>query len=285
MPAIVTMLSIGIWSAFADCAAALPPKGIPADAEPFHDLNNKNVEAWASGNHLFLIPNNSAADEKDGIKIARLSNVVEKIHWQPDNGPQVQLHPEPDHWLIKLGEKSEGAAKIIVMELDAPATLFNQAILSAPDGENIITLPAKRAITHGSLLRFEPQPHKNTVGYWANVADTVEWNFHVLQSGTYEVDILQGCGKSHGGSRVDLVIGEQKLSFDVQETGHFQNFIWRTIGTVELPQTDKGVLSLIPVHKAAGAVMDVRSIRLVPTGAKRSFEPELADPAALPREQ
>jgi hypothetical protein len=82
---------------------------------------------------------------------------------------------------------------------------------------------------------------------------------------------------------VQLQIENQTLSFDVQETGHFQNFIWRTIGTVQLTKADTTQLAIVPQKKPGGAVMDVRAVRLVPAGAKRSFDSELADPNALPK--
>jgi hypothetical protein len=128
----------------------------------------------------------------------------------------------------------------------------------------LITLPAHHAVTHGERLPYEPQPHKNTVGYWTEVKDWCQWHFAVEHAARYEVQILQGCGKGQGGSEVAVQIGEQELLFTVEETGHFQNFKRRTIGTVKLAAGTNQTVAVRPRTKAANAIMDVRQIQLVP---------------------
>ena len=87
------------------------------------------------------------------------------------------------------------------------------------------------------------------------------------------------------GHSLKFQVGDESLEFVVEETGHFQNFIWRTLGSIKLAANDaKGptTLSLTPQTKPGGAVMDVRAIRLCPKGSTRAFESELADPKSLP---
>ena len=63
-------------------------------------------------------------------------------------------------------------------------------------GQGVVILAAKDAKVHGEKLRHEPEPHKDTIGYWANANDWVEWNFKVPHSGTFDVELLQGAGKT-----------------------------------------------------------------------------------------
>ena len=70
----------------------------------------------------------------------------------------------------------------------------------AADGT--ITLPGKTAVVHGVQLRFEPLPHKNTLGFWTKLDDWAEWEFQVSKPGEFTLEILQGCGKGSGGSEV-----------------------------------------------------------------------------------
>ena len=77
------------------------------------------------------------------------------------------------------------------------------------------------------------------------------------------MEIYQGCGKGHGGSLVQIQIDDQELNFEVEETGHFQNFRTRVLGDVELSQRRIYRLSVGGRKKAKGAVMDVREIRLI----------------------
>lgn len=132
----------------------------------------------------------------------------------------------------------------------------------AADGT--IPLPARTADVHGVMLRFEPLPHKNTLGYWVNEKDWASWEFTVTKPGNFEVEVLQGCGTGQGGSDVQIVLGEQKLNFVVEDTGGFQAFKPRVVGKVSIEKAGRYTLEIRPVKKAKAAVMDVRQVLLKP---------------------
>ncbi len=133
----------------------------------------------------------------------------------------------------------------------------------AKDGT--IPLPARFAEVHGVMLRYEPLPHKNTLGFWVNKDDYATWEFTVTKPGTFRVEIMQGCGTGNGGSEVNVSVGEQTLNFTVVETGGFQNFQPRDIGTLKLEKAGRYTLTVKPKTKAKAAVMDVRLITLKPS--------------------
>lgn len=114
----------------------------------------------------------------------------------------------------------------------------------------------------GPRLRYEPQLAKNTLGYWTNVADTAGWSFQVPRAGRYELELQQGCGAESGGARVRIEVAGQSLIWEVEETGHFQNFVWRRVGEVSLAENGPVALRLVPESKPGVAVMDLRQIRL-----------------------
>jgi hypothetical protein len=126
-----------------------------------------------------------------------------------------------------------------------------------------IRLMAKDARIHATNMRYEPQSHKNTLGYWTKPEDWADWEFEVQSPGKYEVEITQGCGKGSGGAEVAVEVGGQTLKFTVQDSGHFQNFIQRTIGTVDLP-AGRQTLAVKPQTKPGAAVMDLRRVVLRP---------------------
>jgi arylsulfatase A-like enzyme len=132
----------------------------------------------------------------------------------------------------------------------------------AKDG--VIVLPARTAEIHGVQVRYEPVPHKNTLGFWTRVEDSVSWEFTVTRAGEFAVEVLQGCGKGQGGSEVEFDFGEKKLTMPVEDTGGFQNFKARTIGTVTLSEAGRRSLTVRPIRKAGQAVMDLRSVTLRP---------------------
>lgn len=132
----------------------------------------------------------------------------------------------------------------------------------AKDGS--VTLPARTATVHGVQLRYEPLPHKNTLGYWTRTEDHATWEFTLTTGGAFRVEVLQGCGKGQGGSDVEVSIGEQTLKFTVEDTGHFQNFKPREIGQFRLEKPGRYTLTVRPTKKAAAAVMDLREVTLRP---------------------
>ena len=130
----------------------------------------------------------------------------------------------------------------------------------AKDGS--ITLHARTASVTGSQLRFEPAPHKNTLGYWTNVADTARFDFTVTTPGTFIVNVLQGAGKGSGGAEVELAVGDSKATFTVKDTGGFQAFEKREIGELMIAKAGMHTLIVTAKTKPGVAVMDLREVTL-----------------------
>lgn len=139
----------------------------------------------------------------------------------------------------------------------------------APEGKDIIqdsdtiTLHSRDATVHGVKMRYEPQPKKLCLGYWANPADWAHWDFTVNTPGTYKLVLRQGCGKGHGGSTAKFILGEQNIEFTVEDTGGFQNWKDRELGTLTLAKAGPQRLEIRPITKASVAVMDIRQVELV----------------------
>ena len=139
----------------------------------------------------------------------------------------------------------------------------------APDTAGTVSLHASNAVVHGTMLRYEPQTNKNCLGYWTKAEDWAEWTFTVSQPGEFDIEVWQGCGKGQGGSDVIVELGGKKFPFTVLETGHFQNFVPRRVGRIKLPAGQHS-LAVKPQTKKAGAVMDIREVRLLPVTASPS---------------
>ena len=155
---------------------------------------------------------------------------------------------------------------VVVLELEGDPKAVPLGVRPREDGT--IVLHARDVIVHGRTVRYEPEPHKNTVGYWMDPADWVQWQFEVAKPGRYRVEILQGCGKGSGGSTVDFSAAGQTLTVTVRDTGGFQNFVSRDIGTLTFEKPGRNELSVKPVKKPGVAVMDLRQVTLTPIMAK-----------------
>ena len=126
-----------------------------------------------------------------------------------------------------------------------------------------VRLVAKDAVVHGTKLRYEPASNKNVLGFWTDPADWAEWKFTAPAAGLYEVEVQQGCGQGSGGATVDVEVAGTTLPFTVVDTGHFQELVQVSVGTVELAAGEH-TLALKPKNKPGAAVMDVRRVVLRP---------------------
>lgn len=248
-------------------------------ARPVPGWKQPKSQAFFLDNRLFVVL--EAAERDAVLQLPRFSGVVRKAGWMSDGAGELSVQPEPGYWSVKLSSvPAAGEKPVLVLELDEPVQLFDAERSTTAQADGTVLLRARDAIVHGKNLRYEPQPHKNTVGYWSVSEDWADWLLST-GGGEYSVEILQGCGRGHGGSRVQLQVQDQSLEFVVRETGHFQNFVWRAVGQVKLAAGESQRLSLRCLQKPGGAVMDVRAIRLVPAGVSRSWQPELVDAKAF----
>jgi hypothetical protein len=127
-----------------------------------------------------------------------------------------------------------------------------------------IVLHSSKAQVHGTHLRYEPEEHKNTLGYWSDPSDWASWTFDVSQPGTYKIHLWQGCGKTNGGSEVSIICAGQTSAFIVEDTGGYQNFKEREIGSVTFSKPGPQTLEVRPKTKTGNGVMDLQKVVLIP---------------------
>ncbi len=252
------------------CVSMQPKHAIaelPPNAMAFPELKLDSGTAYRTATSVIIELDELPKDNK--VNLPRMANVVALVQWLGQSeGKPMKLHSEIDVWTVHLSEPPGKKPYRLELVTDAVPLAFDGEVVAEADNDGVISLPAKFARTHGEKLRFEPQPHKNTVGYWTVEKDFAEWHLKVNAAAKYDVEIFQGCGKGHGGSDIEIRVGDQKVALQVQDTGHFQNFLWRSMGQLELPAGDDIVLKLVAVKKAGGAVMDCREIRLIPSENK-----------------
>jgi hypothetical protein len=137
----------------------------------------------------------------------------------------------------------------------------------AADGT--VTLHGRDATVRGTTLRWEPAEKKQTLGFWTRPSDAAEWTFTLDAPGTFDVEVLQGCGTGQGGSDMAIDVDRglpqaSTLAFTVEDTGGFQAFKPRTVGRVTINATGEHVLRVQPKKIAKTAACDIRQIRLMP---------------------
>jgi arylsulfatase A-like enzyme len=250
--------------------------GQPAGA--IHDGDWKLIEHYEDGRcELF----NVAEDPREGSdlaerhpeRIAELRGKLEK--WRREVGAQEnkaspnfdgklwwRLYEDVQVSRLIAGEKATTMAAKLEPWRQLMVDVHPSKKPPLPAGAGAMLLHACDAKVHGSKLRYEEQPHKDTLGFWVEKDDWPEWDFELPHAGVFEVQLLQGCGKGSGGAEVAVMVGGQTLTFKVQETGHFQRFIPRTVGTVKFEAPGHSTLSVRARSRPGPAVMDLRRIVL-----------------------
>ena len=168
--------------------------------------------------------------------------------------------PKSEQYLITVkGVEKESAAVMNFKSLVLVPTSEGKEIIQS--GRNI-SLHSKDSKVNGVTLRYEPAQKKQCLGYWSNPSDWASWDFIVKEPGDYTVTVRQGCGRGHGGSKVSIISGTQKLIFNAEDTGGFQNWKNIDIGSIKLKEPGLNILEVRPLEKKSVAVMDIQEIIL-----------------------
>ncbi|MFK7790287.1 MAG: hypothetical protein AB8C95_12445 [Phycisphaeraceae bacterium] len=245
---------------------------VHAEASRFEAADSEGVTASRDRTTLYLQVD---AEVKGPISIPRLAAPLRSMAWEgmeADSG--LTLKPKPDTWEISWKARPAEASKL-VLSFDAPPLLMSEIKPIEATGDGSFYIPAHLAVTRGEKIRYEPQPSKNTVGFWVDGADFAVWTIHLEKPGRFKVAVLQGCGRGQGGSKASIWFHrwldqgrvvpepEMKLDFDVLETGHFQSFQWVHIGEAVLTQPGDTRIEVSPETIKKAALMDIRAIHLI----------------------
>lgn len=220
------------------------------------------------------------AGETNDLTDAQPQRRLEMLHrlrdWRERVGARMPApNPTCDDALYRRLYVEQDSSRLIAKETAAATepewTAWRQAMNAVAKGHKPrvtpaggdIRLLARDARVHAETMRYEREPHKDVLGFWTQADDWADWEFEVSQAGNYEVEIQQGCGAGSGGAEVAVEVGGQRVSFVVQDTGHFQSMILRTIGQVKL-SAGRQTLAVRPQSKPGPAVMDLRRVVLRP---------------------
>lgn len=181
---------------------------------------------------------------------------------------RVYLATAGEHPLSVRCTKKMGGAVMNLKSVTLSPACEGTPPVQAADGS--VILHGRDATVLGTALRYEPAENKQTLGFWGRPTDAARWEFTLNQPGTFDVEVLQGCGTGQGGSTMAITIDEARsagtaaIEFVVEDTGGFQAFRPRIVGRVSLATAGRHDLRIAPTKIAKAAACDVRQIRLVP---------------------
>ena len=175
--------------------------------------------------------------------------------------------------LVYIDKPGEYPVGLLTGDKSNGPSFFLKAIefIPAPEGDDVgqgidgtIELLAKTAKTYSEMMRYEPKTEKNCLGFWVHEDDWAEWEFDVTSPGKFKIEVFQGCGGKNGGSEVAVLINDKTIKFEVEDTGGFQNWKSRDLGTVDLAVSGENRIAIKPLNKTGKAVMDIQKIVLTP---------------------
>jgi alpha-L-fucosidase len=205
--------------------------------------------------HVFDWPENGElevpmprSDVQNAYLFARKDR-AELLLGSDDNGNLVVTVPQ------RVPDKID---TVVMLVMEAEPVVTTQA----KDG--LVKLKASNAVVRGANARYESGGDKDNIGYWTNLADYVIWRFKVNKTGTFDIAVTLACAAGSGGSNYVLAVGGQELAGTVKDTGGWTSFVTEKLGTVNITKPGTYNLSLKPKSMPHGAVMNLKSVTLVP---------------------
>jgi alpha-L-fucosidase len=157
---------------------------------------------------------------------------------------------------------SSGAAPLVVTLETRGVVSVENTQRQAADGS--LSVIAANAEVQGKTLRYESGEGKDNLGFWTNEKDWARWDVQIDRPGTYRVEATYACDAGNAGSRYEVEVAGQKVQGEVADTGAWNTFVTREIGTITLLKTGRSTVAVRVLNKPKAAVMNLRSISLKP---------------------
>lgn len=170
-----------------------------------------------------------------------------------DNGVKVVV-PEGVAW--------DSIATVIVLKLAGKPEVNVAVSHVSQSADGSVVLTAEDAGLVGGL-----KLEGGHIGFWTDASDCVSWNGEIKTPGTFTVKLDYGCINESAGSEFDVLVGNGKVSGKIAGTGGWNNFSEVNLGTVKVSEAGKIKIVVRPTKKPGQAVMNLRSIKLVPASA------------------
>ncbi|HEX42430.1 MAG TPA: hypothetical protein ENN81_10290 [Phycisphaerales bacterium] len=158
-------------------------------------------------------------------------------------------------------ESSDPINTVVVLEIvGEPKVVDIQAV---QDADGAVVLRAAVAKIDGDRAQYESGGAKDNIGFWTSAEDSVSWNFTVARPGEFEIEVTQAC-EGDGGSTYVVDVAGKDIEAAVKGTGNWDRYVTEKIGAVKLDAAGEYTLKVVPRKLVGAAVMNLRSVRLVP---------------------
>lgn len=216
--------------------------GMETDGKDFEQILPIIEAARKSGQWLVLAGHEMADSGPQTTRLAMLRKLCEYAK-DPNNGI----------WIAPVNE--------IAGYVRAVRDTINIPELVVTDAEGILHLTAEKGKGTGPQIQYMP---KWKAFGWFGAADAVEWEIEVPRAGIYEVRMEWSVDDKEAGKAFVLETGRVSLSGKVPQSGGWENFQSKSVGTLHLTAGAQKVKFRPGQAFVSGALLDLRQIVLSP---------------------
>lgn len=186
-------------------------------------------------------------------------------------GPQARQLTPPVHTLTE--SQSTTAAALRTVPATQPTIQSNSNLPQAPSQptDGSIFLTSATARIHGYKIRRAGRAEPIITG-WSDPQEYVEWPTACPKAGKYEVEVTYSCAL-HAGGEFAIHAASSIVRAKTQNTGDWQSFTTVKLGTLDVIN-DNTTLSLRPTGEIRHALMNLKSVRLIPDSAAAANVPK-----------
>lgn len=117
---------------------------------------------------------------------------------------------------------------------------------------------------HGGDITFESE--FGNIGYWHGAKDHVIWQVRIASAGEFDVYFDYACDPGTAGGPFAFEGGEATIRGRIAATGSWSNYQSMKVGTIKLTAGDVGFTLRPDAEALRGALVDLRTVQLVPKG-------------------
>jgi alpha-L-fucosidase len=205
--------------------------------------------------HIFDWP------EGGEVQVPGLLNAVRRAYLLANPSKPLAWSSSPRGIAVSVPSQAPDASdSVLVLELVGHAAAVGTPLYPV-DGAYI--LDAADAAVLGEKARYESEDDRRCIGHWKSDTTSIAWDFRLAGADRRQVEIEFACEEAAAGSEVKVELGGSSMPFIVTSTGDWGKFERKVIGVVDL-KAGKQTARVVPVKLAKDAIMNLRSIRLIP---------------------
>ncbi|MCC6727717.1 MAG: alpha-L-fucosidase [Chthonomonadales bacterium] len=155
-------------------------------------------------------------------------------------------------------------ATVVAVRLAGAPVVTQTALAQEPGADGAFVLGAADAEIHGTTAQYEQGAQRDNIGFWTVPGDYVTWVCRAPAAGRYRVEVTYACPPENAGSRYSVGVEQGgSVQGEVKATGDWGAFRAEPLGELDLPAGAQ-ILAVRVREMPRGAVMNLRSVRLVP---------------------